>query len=198
MRSVDEITTDSNPISHTDIIFQTIPYSPFKYQNHPITIRIPSQSIPPLDHHHLSWHYQTAPMVVLKEHLTTRKRETLKKGWKETPEWLFYNEVGQMINVGNLRKRVFYKCLEKAGLRRITIHQLRHTYATLRIQAGHNIADVQRQLGHHSIKVTVDTYYHYMPGTGNTEVNDLDQNCAPIRTLSAPSHDSANEKGAAI
>jgi integrase len=140
----------------------------------------------------------TQLMVVLKEHLTTRKRETLKKGWKETPEWLFYNEVGQMINVGNLRKRVFYKCLEKAGLRRITIHQLRHTYATLRIQAGHNIADVQRQLGHHSIKVTVDTYYHYMPGTGNTEVNDLDQNCAPIRTLSAPSHDSANEKGAAI
>ena len=54
-----------------------------------------------------------------------------------------------------------------------------------------------KQLGHHSIKITVDTYYHWIPGTSNTEVNDLDQNAAPIRTLSAPSHGSTNEKGVA-
>ena len=59
---------------------------------------------------------------------------------------------------------MFFKILDKAGLRRIRLHDLRHTYATLRIQAGHNIADVSRQLGHHSINITVDTYYHWMPG----------------------------------
>lgn len=131
---------------------------------------------------------------VLNSHLTQRKRETLKKGWTETPEWLFYNEDGKMVDVSNLRKRVFYKCLEKSGIRRITLHQLRHTYATLRIQAGHNIADVSKQLGHSSIKITVDTYFHYMPGTSSTEVNDLDQITAPKCTPYAPSHDFTNEK----
>jgi integrase len=48
--------------------------------------------------------------------------------------------------------------IEKGGLRKIRLHDLRHTYATLRIQSGHNIADVSRQLGHHSIRITVDTY----------------------------------------
>jgi integrase len=110
---------------------------------------------------------------------------------------LFYNEKGGMVNPANLRNRVFNKILEKAGLRRIRFHDLRHTYATLRIQTGHNIADVRDQLGHHSIQVTVDTYYHYLPGAGNREVNDLDQKTAPIRNLYATRHGNLNEKGVA-
>ena len=31
---------------------------------------------------------------VLKGHLTERKKEVLKKGWGERPEWLFYNKNG--------------------------------------------------------------------------------------------------------
>ncbi|UCE55856.1 MAG: site-specific integrase [Desulfobacterales bacterium] len=135
--------------------------------------------------------------AVLKAHLTNRKKEALKKGWKKLPEWLFYNEEGGMIDVSNLRNRVFNKCLEKAKLRHIRIHDLRHTYATLRIQAGHNIADVSKQLGHHSIRITVDTYYHWIPGANSSEVNELDLKSAPKRTLSAPSHENPNEKGAA-
>jgi integrase len=82
--------------------------------------------------------------LFLKSHLIESKREALKKGWGKPPEWLFCNESGGMIDPANLRKRVFYKCLEKAKLIRIRIHDLRHTYATLRIQAGHNIADVSK------------------------------------------------------
>lgn len=134
---------------------------------------------------------------VLKSHITNRKKEALKKGWGEPPEWLFYNENGGMVDPSNLRKRVFYKCLEKAELRRIRIHDLRHTYATLRIQAGHNIADVSKQLGHHSIKITIDTYYHWIPGSNKSEVDQLDSKTAPICTLSAPSHDNYTKKGAA-
>ncbi|MGB2927408.1 MAG: site-specific integrase [Desulfobacterales bacterium] len=134
---------------------------------------------------------------VLKSHITNRKKDALKKGWGEPPEWLFYNENGGMVDPSNLRKRIFYKCLEKAGLRRTRIHDLRHTYATLRIQAGHNIADVSKQLGHHSIKITIDTYYHWIPGSNKSEVDQLDSKTAPICTLSAPSHDNSTKKGAA-
>ncbi len=123
---------------------------------------------------------------VLKTYLTERKKEALKKGWGEPPEWLFYNGEGKLIDINNLRKRVFYKCLEKAKLRRIRIHDLRHTYATLRIATGHNIADVSKQLGHHSINITVDTYHHWAPGSNRGEVDQLDRQTAPGCTLSAP------------
>jgi len=124
---------------------------------------------------------------VLKVQMTQRKRDTLAKGWKQQPETLFYNEAGGFIDENNVRKRVFYKALEKAELRQIRIHDLRHTYATLRIAAGHNIADVSKQLGHHSINITVDTYYHWMPGSGKAEVDQLDMETAPNCTLYAPS-----------
>jgi integrase len=115
----------------------------------------------------------------LKEHLVTRKKEALKKGWGEPPELLFYNEAGNTIDINGLRKRVFYKCLEKAGLRRIRIHDLRHTYATLRISKGDNILDVSKQLGHHSVKITLDIYAHWMPGGKKSEVDELDGRQAP-------------------
>jgi len=115
----------------------------------------------------------------LKQHLVSRKTETLKKGWREPPVLLFYNEAGNRIDINSIRKRVFYKCLETAGLRRIRIHDLRHTYATLRISKGDNILDVSKQLGHHSIKITLDTYGHWMPGGKKSEVDELDGQQAP-------------------
>ena len=131
---------------------------------------------------------------VLKSYLTERKKEALKNGWGEPPEWLFYNEGGNLLDLNNLRKRVFHKCLEKAKLRRIRLHDLRHSYATLRIAAGHNIADVSKQLGHHSIKITVDTYYHYMPGSNKAEVDQLDLETAPRCTLYAPREENPTKK----
>lgn len=115
----------------------------------------------------------------LKQHLVSRKKESLKKGWGEPPDLLFYNEAGSRIDINHLRKRVFYKSLEKAGLRRIRIHDLRHTYATLRISKGDNILDVSKQLGHHSIKITIDTYSHWMPGGQKSQVDELDGRQAP-------------------
>jgi len=117
--------------------------------------------------------------VVLKQYLIDRKKEALKKGWGEPPELLFYNMIGSKIDTHKLRGRVFYKCLEKAGLRRVRIHDLRHTYATLRISKGDNILDVSKQLGHHSVKITLDIYTHWIPGGKKSEVNELDGYQAP-------------------
>jgi len=65
----------------------------------------------------------------------------------------------------------------KAELRKIRIHDLRHTYATLRISKGDNIADVSAQLGHHSVKLTLDVYNHWAPGKKKFEVDELDRLC---------------------
>lgn len=113
--------------------------------------------------------------ATLNKLLHQTKVTTVKKGWGKAPEWLFFNEEGNPLDQGNIRARVHYKVCEKAKLRQVRIHDLRHSYATIRISAGHNIADVSRQLGHASIKITVDTYYHWIPNQASTEVADLDE-----------------------
>jgi len=78
------------------------------------------------------------------------------------------------VDVNNWRRRIYNKALEKAKLRKIRIHDLRHTYATLRISKGDNIDDVSKQLGHFSTKFTLDVYNHWMPGKKKAEVDGLD------------------------
>ena len=68
------------------------------------------------------------------------------------------------------------------GLRKIHPHILRHTYASLLIQAGESLAYIRDQLGHHSIKVTVDIYGHLAPQGNKAAVDRLDdsENPQPI------------------
>jgi len=66
------------------------------------------------------------------------------------------------------------KVLEKAGLRRIRIHELCHTYATLRISKGDSITDVSNRLDHYSAKLTLDVYNHWFPGDNKDQVDGLD------------------------
>lgn len=51
-----------------------------------------------------------------------------------------------------------------AGLERITLHQCRHTFASLCIASGLNAKAIQVYMGHSSIEITFDLYGHLMPG----------------------------------
>lgn len=111
---------------------------------------------------------------ILKEYLTERKKEALKKGWGKPPEWLFYNKNGDIININNFIKRKFYKILEKAGLKKITFHGLRHTFATIRLQSGYSMDDVSIILGHADTKTTRKFYYHWEPNQ-NPRRDEIDR-----------------------
>jgi len=54
---------------------------------------------------------------------------------------------------------------------------MRHTNASIRISAGQNIKYIQSQLGHASIKMTLDIYGHLF--------NDADFNRKQVRLLEA-------------
>jgi integrase len=56
------------------------------------------------------------------------------------------------------------KTWEAAGLKRITLHECRHTYASMMIAAGANAKALSVYLGHASIQITFDRYGHLMPG----------------------------------
>ena len=110
----------------------------------------------------------------LKNLQTERQLEATVNGWEETPAWVFCNEVGNHLDPDNVRKRVFYEVLKKAGIRHLRFHDLRHTFASLLLQQGESPVYVKEQMGHSSIQVTVDLYGHLIRGGNIQAVDRLD------------------------
>ena len=71
------------------------------------------------------------------------------------------------------------KAWKKAGLERITLHECRHTFASLMIAAGVNAKALQTFMGHANISITLDRYGHLMPGQGLRERSCLMPTSAP-------------------
>ncbi len=104
---------------------------------------------------------------------TEQKKRALKKGWS-FPDWVFANRKGKRLRRIAFRNALI-RCLDDAKLKRIRVHDLRHSYATIRLLRGHNVGDVSYQLGHSSIQITYDAYGHWIPGHFKSEVDELDQ-----------------------
>ena len=52
------------------------------------------------------------------------------------------------------------RCLSENGFAHMRFHDLRHTFASLALDAGTNIKVLQSRMGHASIRLTLDTYAH--------------------------------------
>jgi integrase len=89
-------------------------------------------------------------------------------------ELVFRSPEGAILDPDNLYHRVFLPVLAKAGIRKIRLHDLRHTFGSLLIQNGASIVYVKEQMGHSSIQVTVDIYGHLIPGANVCFVDRLD------------------------
>ena len=74
-------------------------------------------------------------------------------------ELVFVSEAGTPIAPRNL-SRGFNEACAVAGVRRIRIQDLRHTYASLALQRGVPVEVVSERLGHASVGFTLDTYRH--------------------------------------
>lgn len=68
----------------------------------------------------------------------------------------------------------FSRALRRCGLPHMTLHDLRHTAASLMIHAGANVKMVQRQLGHTSAAMTLDTYADLFDGDLDVLAADMD------------------------
>jgi integrase len=58
----------------------------------------------------------------------------------------------------------FERAVRDSGLRRIRRHDLRHTHASLALQAGVPVKVISERLGHESPAFTLSQYAHVMPG----------------------------------
>ncbi len=88
---------------------------------------------------------------------------------------VFPSPEGKLTDHDNVVKRYYNPALRRAGLRQVSFHSLRHSNASMRIQAGQNIKYIQMQLGHASIDITMDIYGHLF--------NDMDFNRRQVELL---------------
>jgi integrase len=130
---------------------------------------------------------------VLSDLLSKRRAEALRKEMEKPAEerrdaatlvdevmdgWLFQTPQGTQIDPSNLRK-LFNRLLTDAKLRRVRFHDLRHSFATLLLSGKESPTYVQEQMGHSSIKVTVDIYGHPVAGANRQAVDKLDDEVNP-------------------
>ena len=69
--------------------------------------------------------------------------------------------------------------MEGSGLESITLHECRHTFASLMIAAGVNAKSLSTYVGHANIATTFDLYGHLMPGNESEAAALLDAYLSP-------------------
>jgi integrase len=86
---------------------------------------------------------------------SVREAEAVVAG-RELCPWIFPapSDERKPVNGAFVRYKLWYKLLRRAGLRKVRLHDLRHTYASLLLEAGEPMIYVKKQLGHSTIQTT--------------------------------------------
>jgi len=112
--------------------------------------------------------------VALREHRKRQLEERMEHaGLWEDHGLVFPSGVGTPISGGNLN-RAFKATLQRAGLRAVRFHDLRHTCATLLLRQGVNPKYVQELLGHADISLTLNVYSHVLPDMRDAAAGAMD------------------------
>lgn len=103
-------------------------------------------------------------VTVLKAHRERQLFEQRKWGesWVDSG-YVFVREDGAPLHPESISQR-FDRLIARAKLRRIRLHDLRHTAATLMLEDGTPVKVAAEMLGHSNPNVTQATYQHVMPG----------------------------------
>lgn len=108
-----------------------------------------------------------------RNHMRTDARDD----WVEH-DLLLPSAKGTPMNQSNSLKRA-KKIFHDAGVPPITIHRLRHSFATLALEHNSNVEEVQQALGHTSIRTTKDIYASSVPKIAARATANLDRLLTP-------------------
>lgn len=94
----------------------------------------------------------------------------------EFADHVFLNRNGRLLPNSNY-DRYLEKICDKAGIERISMHTLRHTFATRCIESGMKPKTLQKILGHANISMTMDLYVHVTEEEKEKEMRKFEQMC---------------------
>lgn len=101
-------------------------------------------------------------------------RQQLGDLWHDGPGFVFTNQTGGPLHVNTIIDR-FERLVADAGVPRIRFHDLRHTCATLMLQAGVPVHVVARRLGHAKPSMTLNVYAHSVAGDDSFAADALER-----------------------
>lgn len=103
-------------------------------------------------------------ILVLRQHKMEQQRLLSSLGHALTEDdYVFCHHDGTPLDPSTI-SHTFADTLQKASLPPMPLHGLRHSHATILLQAGTHPRVVMERLGHSSIRVTLDTYSHVVGG----------------------------------
>ena len=94
----------------------------------------------------------------------------------EFADHVFLNRSGKLLPNSNY-DRYLEKICDKAGIERISMHTLRHTFATRCIESGMKPKTLQKILGHANISMTMDLCVHVTEEEKEKEMRKFEQMC---------------------
>ena len=111
--------------------------------------------------------------------INARLLEALKELWqKRNGEFVFPDRSGGMRSI-DFRAEM-RQAAKRAGIRKLRMHDLRHTFASNYVAKGGNIIALQKILGHSTINMTL-RYAHLAPDFVAREIDILDFEPSPVR-----------------
>jgi integrase len=110
-------------------------------------------------------------VAILRAHRAKQLEERLAWGpaWVDT-SLVFTAEDGSILRPGRVTRR-FARLVKDAGLPPITLHGVRHSYATAALAAGEPLKVVSERLGHASTTITANLYQHVLPSMDERTAN---------------------------
>ena len=91
----------------------------------------------------------------------------------EDHDFVFTSIDGSPLLMNNLGQREYAKLVKASGVRRIRFHDMRHTNASLLIEAGTEVKLVSERLGHSSTAITMDIYCHTSASAHRAVANSM-------------------------
>ncbi|MDX2680962.1 site-specific integrase [Streptomyces sp. NY05-11A] len=118
-------------------------------------------------------------MRALTQHRAQQERERMVAGkkWQPAPGHpdglIFTTITGRVTDPRSLNRMLTILCRD-AGVRRVRVHDLRHTCASLLLAQGVDARTIMETLGHSTITMTLDTYAHVMSTTLKAAADRMD------------------------
>jgi integrase len=103
-----------------------------------------------------------------------KQEDLLKEFTKDTESLQIIQSTPIAINKNMVDKKFKQILSRNNNLKKIRIHDLRHSHASLLINQGEDYLVVKERLGHASITTTIDTYSHLYPSKQKNLANKLD------------------------